>query len=223
MTGDPSDQNFAQRAAAGPPRAGAPAGGGRVPAVQGAKPPLGQAALVIAVGLGIVSITVLFVAFFVFVAVRSATLYDVARSAPQLLWTSSVLLLVSSASFEASRLALRRIDTGRSARMLWVTAGLGAAFVVVQAVVWLQLYRQGYYAREQVRVGLLYLITAVHAVHVFGGLGVLGYVLSKRPDRQTPLEEVEVQQGRLVTAGVYWHAMGGIWVLIFVVLLWQGI
>jgi cytochrome c oxidase subunit 3 len=183
----------------------------------------GPAPLVFVVALGISSIGVLFLVFFVFIVIRSRTIFDVPQSPPGLLWVSSAILVGSSGVLEAARSAARRLDGTRCARLLAIATGLGAAFVVAQAVVWWQLHDRGFYAPEQIRAGLLYLMTTTHAVHVAGGLAGFGFLLRRRPSRRSSIEALEEYASWLAVGAVYWHAMGAVWVLIFGVLLWQGI
>jgi cytochrome c oxidase subunit 3 len=57
------------------------------------------------------------------------------------------------------------------------------------------------------------LLTAIHALHVLGGLGGLIYVIRN-------LNKSVLQRSQLVATARYWHFMGILWVYLLL-LLWM--
>jgi cytochrome c oxidase subunit 3 len=90
---------------------------------------------------------------------------------------------------------------------------LGLLFVVGQYVAWLQLRSEGLYLATNPSSSFFYLLTAVHALHVLGGLGGIIYVIRK-------LSKSALRRNQLVATARYWHFMGILW-LYLLLLLWM--
>jgi cytochrome c oxidase subunit 3 len=89
---------------------------------------------------------------------------------------------------------------------------LGLLFVVAQYAAWLQLRSQGLYLATNPNSSFFYVFTAVHAVHVSGGLGGLVRVVHK-------LHKSVLRRSTLDATSYYWHFMGVLWLYLFL-LLW---
>ena len=89
---------------------------------------------------------------------------------------------------------------------------LGLLFVAGQYVAWRQLAALGMYLATNPSSSFFYVLTAVHAIHVLGGLGGLIYVLRK-------FHRSNLRRNTLVAMARYWHFMGVLW-LYLIVLLW---
>jgi cytochrome c oxidase subunit 3 len=87
---------------------------------------------------------------------------------------------------------------------------------------WLALNRQGVYVRSNPYAGFFYILTAIHAVHVAGGILALGYIVLR--SWQETASELELLQRQTISkvVGWYWHFMGGLWIVLFLLLgLWK--
>lgn len=98
------------------------------------------------------------------------------------------------------------------------TAVLGGVFIASQLIVWLSLVSRGFYLQGNPYAGFFYILTAVHAVHVIGGIIALGAVLlrSWHPTEREAESSYRANLARSV--GWYWHFMGGLWIVLFLVL-----
>jgi len=134
---------------------------------------------------------------------------------PGILGFNTLVLLASSAALEAARAAHRR---GRSRNVRqWVATGglLGLAFLGGQFVAWRQLSAHGVYLPSSAYSSFFYMLTAVHAVHLAGGILALGYLLWRvSRDQQTRLAG-----GLFDGSVVYWHFVDGVWVFLYLLLL----
>jgi cytochrome c oxidase subunit 3 len=134
---------------------------------------------------------------------------------PGILVFNTFVLLASSAALEAARAAHRR---GRSRNVRqWIAAGafLGLAFLGGQLVAWRQLAEQGVYLPSSAYSSFFFMLTAVHAVHLAGGVLALGYLVWRvSPNRQNRLA-----QGLFDGSVVYWHFVDGVWLLLYLLLL----
>lgn len=137
---------------------------------------------------------------------------------PIQVWISTVLLLASSVTYHFGRVAIFGHDQAGAKRWLIVTTVLGASFISSQILAWLALWQRGLFVSGNPYAGFFYILTAVHAVHVLGGIAALGAVLLQS---WTPLDaDRDWQRLRSIgqSVGWYWHFMDGVWIVLFVLL-----
>jgi cytochrome c oxidase subunit 3 len=96
---------------------------------------------------------------------------------------------------------------------LWITLALGLAFVTGQLVAWRALGAQGLFLATNPSSAFFYLLTALHGVHVLGGMGGLSYVLYRLTHRAGPGVRTALR-----AAALYWHFMGVLWLYLLVIL-----
>ena len=128
---------------------------------------------------------------------------------PRTLWLSTVIIIASSGTFEAGRRAYRRGMHPAAARLLIVTACLGAVFLASQVAAWRNLVQRGFYLAQNPYSSFFYMFTGLHAAHLIGGLVALFVVVM---GRSTKRESVDV-------AAFYWHFLGLLWIALFAILL----
>jgi cytochrome c oxidase subunit 3 len=139
-------------------------------------------------------------------------------SLPIQVWISTVLILMSSITFHIGKTAVERDDRERAKKWFIVTTALGAAFISSQLLAWFELVSRGLYIKGNSYIGFFYILTAVHAVHVVGGMIALGSILL-RVWYPTANDGAVVKRRTLAQViGWYWHFMGGIWLVLFVLL-----
>ncbi len=138
---------------------------------------------------------------------------------PPLLWLSTGLILASTWTLEIARGAWERKNSLRYAHWLAVTVGIGALFLASQLFALRELAMQGIYLRNNPHSSLFYVLTGVHGLHLFGGMVALVFLLitaAKRPE--VVLFDFRRQSGRITTAALYWHFLAGIWLCLFICL-----
>lgn len=138
---------------------------------------------------------------------------------PRVLYLNTLVLVASGLTLEIARRKvasfLRREGGTRTEALQWLiaTLSLGMAFVIGQYVAWLQLRSEGLYLPTNPNSSFFYVLTAVHAVHVIGGLGGLLrviYLVSK----PVPI----LRKSTMDATSYYWHFMGMLWIyLLFLV------
>ncbi len=139
---------------------------------------------------------------------------------PPILWFNTLALIASSVSLETARRRIASFMRGRgsnrSSGMLWlqVTMLLGLVFVVGQYLAWLNLRAQGLYLPTNPNSSFFYVFTAVHVLHVVGGLAGLTRVMVKFRSATDPL-----RRSTLDATSYYWHFMGMLWLYLLLVLL----
>ena len=139
---------------------------------------------------------------------------------PPLLWLSTALILASTWTLEMARGAFQRRNSLRYARWLGVTVGIGLAFLASQVFALRELAAQGIYLRHNPHSSLFYVLTGAHGIHLLGGMAALSYLLIKASVRpEVVLFDFRRQRGRAAVAALYWHFLAGIWLCLFVGLL----
>jgi cytochrome c oxidase subunit III len=165
------------------------------------------------------SITMSFLAFTSALVVRQGSAADWRHlTLPWILYLNSVVLIASSATLEVARREVGafmgglRTQEPKPTRWLYITLFLGLLFVAGQYMAWMQLRAQGLYLATNPNSSFFYVLTAVHALHVTGGLGGLVRVIHR-------LNKSVLRKSSLDATSTYWHFMGGLWVYLLV-LLW---
>lgn len=129
--------------------------------------------------------------------------------------SATVALALSSGTLELARFALSA-DRARAFRAwLYVTFGLGLAFIGGQWMAWRQLASEGVYLTGNPSSAFFYLVTAAHAVHLTGGLAALLYLVVKARQIRWGLKRRSIVD----VTSLYWHFMDGLWIYLFVLLL----
>lgn len=137
---------------------------------------------------------------------------------PRPVLISTALILASSLTYVLSKRALLKENQERSKKWLLVTTVLGAAFISSQLLGWLALVRDGVYVQSNPYAGFFYIFTAVHALHVIGGIAALGYIVLRTWYKTTYQEELRFRQNLAGIVGLYWHTMDGLWIVLFLLL-----
>lgn len=133
---------------------------------------------------------------------------------PKLLWFNTGVLIVSSAALQWAQVAARR-DDGDNVLIGLLAGGVSAVvFVIGQLLAWQQLNVAGYFLTANPANAFFYLITAVHGLHVLGGLAALGRTIAKS------WRGVEVSRLRLSVelCTMYWHFLLLVWLILLALL-----
>lgn len=137
---------------------------------------------------------------------------------PIQIWVSTILLLISSVSYQISNQNLKNENQKSSKKWLLATTVLGATFISSQLLAWLELGRRGVYLGSNPYAGFFYILTAIHAVHVLGGIIALGYMVLRTWDETNSGMELFRRQTMSKVVGWYWHFMGVLWIVLFLLL-----
>jgi cytochrome c oxidase subunit 3 len=169
---------------------------------------------------GLASITMMFAALTSALFVREGSATDWHHlTLPTILYLNTLVLLASSVTLEIARRRvagyMRSAGTGRSKVMFWLyaTLVLGLAFAAGQYIAWQQLRAEGLYLSTNPNSSFFYLLTAVHLVHVLGGLCGLARVIHKLSPTVMTL-----RRSTMDATSYYWHFMGILWMYLLFVL-----
>lgn len=139
-------------------------------------------------------------------------------SLPAQIWISTIIILASSFTYHISKNALEQNEQEKSKKWLLITTALGATFISSQLLSWLALVNRGVYVQSNPYAGFFYILTAVHAVHVFGGICALGSIVLRSWNRTFDDEELKERQNLSNVVGWYWHTMDALWIVLFLLL-----
>ena len=134
---------------------------------------------------------------------------------PNLLWFNTAILVLASVAFQMARGAATR------GQLLAVKIGLlaggvcTALFLSGQLVAWQQLNTSGYFLAGNPANSFFYLLTALHGLHLLGGMWVWGRTTTR------VLTGADVESVRLSVelCTVYWHYLLLVWIGLFALLL----
>ncbi len=136
---------------------------------------------------------------------------------PWILYGNTIVLILSSLTFEFSRQGLSAGLARRFKIWLFITLVLGLIFIAGQLMVWKELQVKGVYLDLNPSGSFFYTLTAAHGLHLLGGLIALVYLVSQAKyialgiKRRTAFD---------VTA-IYWHFMDCLWICLFILLVWK--
>lgn len=135
------------------------------------------------------------------------------RPGPELglLWFNTMMLLASSIAMQWARAAARRGEVRDAWPGLLTGFGLALAFLVGQALAWLQLRRMGAFGVTIPSVAFFYLITGLHALHLSGGLVACARTAAKVLSGG---DKAQVRHAIELTT-TYFHFMLVVWLVLF--------
>lgn len=141
---------------------------------------------------------------------------------PFQVWISTVIILISSVTYHFAKTQLQKQNDQTAKKWFLATSALGGVFVSSQILSWLALVNRGLYMHGNPFAGFFYILTAVHAVHVLGGIAALGYIILRTWNQTRSEREREKRKNDATAIGWYWHTMDGLWlVLVFLLGFWN--
>jgi cytochrome c oxidase subunit 3 len=137
---------------------------------------------------------------------------------PIQIWISTFLILASSLTFKIAQGAINADKQEKAKIWLLATTAFGGMFIASQILAWFELVRRGVYLESNPYAGFFYLLTAVHAVHVFAGIAALGYVVLRTWDKSNFDLEIIKRRQIANAVGWFWHCLDGLWIILFLLL-----
>jgi len=137
---------------------------------------------------------------------------------PIQVWISTVIIIASSIVYHFAQRAIYANDHDRSQRLLLATTVLGAAFISSQILAWSALVNRGLYMSGNPYAGFFYILTGIHAAHVIGGVIALGAIYLRTRTETEYGPELKYRRNLARSVGWYWHFMGAIWIVLFILL-----
>lgn len=130
---------------------------------------------------------------------------------PRLLWLNTVILIAASIAMQWASIAVRRERPAEFGMGLTLGGVLAAGFLMGQLVAWRQLSLMIPFDVTDAAVAFFYLITALHGLHLMGGLVAWAGTTAGL------WQGVELGRLRLRVEllAVYWHFLLAVWLVLF--------
>jgi cytochrome c oxidase subunit 3 len=168
---------------------------------------------------GIFSIMMSFAAFTSALYVRQGSGDGVHIVLPPVIYANTLALLLSSCTMEMSRRSIARglvpeaLGLRKGMGWLVVTLILGLAFVAGQYLAWRYLAAQGLYLATNSNSSFFYVFTAMHVLHLLGGMAALVYLIGR-----LAASHRRFRQSLFGATAIYWHFMGALWLYLLLVI-----
>jgi cytochrome c oxidase subunit 3 len=140
---------------------------------------------------------------------------------PSLLWINTVILVLASGTMQIARNRADRDEFDGLRGYIVGAAALTVAFLVGQVLAWEQLHATGSYGPGNPAYAFFILLTAVHGLHLVGGLFVVARTTGRVWRGVAKLNVVGRSRIRqsVQLCTVYWHWLLLIWLGLFALLL----
>ena len=171
-------------------------------------------------GMFLGTVTMLFGAFSSAYIVRGATSQDwQAISLPSFLWWNTAAIVVSSVCLEMARRAGREENWSRVRLWLGSTLVLAMLFLGGQLAAWQWLWAQGIGVPTTPHASFFFILTGVHAVHLFAGLLVLGVAgVQVLAVTRNDAESARRALLPMSLGAMLWHFLAALWVYLLIML-----
>lgn len=130
---------------------------------------------------------------------------------PQAFFISTAIIILSSLTYLLAKLAVGKNNQKQGTIFLMITLVLGISFIVLQFVGFSQMLENGYYftgPTSSIKMSYVFLIAAVHIVHVFAGLiSLLVVFVQQLRGKYMPNSMLGMELG-----ATFWHFLDFLWV-----------
>lgn len=140
---------------------------------------------------------------------------------PRILWLNTGLLVLASAALQIARGRAYSADLAGLRRYFMAGGVLTLAFLVGQVLAWQLLVATGQYGRTHPAFAFFVLLTAVHGLHMVGGLFVLARTANRVWRGVDTANVVALSKIRISVelCTTYWHWLLLIWLGVFALFL----
>jgi len=163
--------------------------------------------------------TIMFCLFIVTYADRMV--YDdwIRMPEPFLLWINTLILFISSFVFIRIQLASKNNNFEKVKRELILIGILSFAFLIGQLLVWQNMVEAGYYVSGSPANGYFYLFTALHGIHLLGGL--IYWIITIRKIWNINNIVIRKAKHTIELCAIYWHFLLAVWIVLFGLMLFS--
>jgi cytochrome c oxidase subunit 3 len=130
------------------------------------------------------------------------------------LWFNTALLACASIAMQFGLVSARRGRLNTAVASVSTAVFFTVGFLFAQYLLWQYLQGLGFYLDTNPAESYFYVLTAVHGLHLIGGLVVLAYVVFRVWFDGDPTSLA----GPLQLCATYWHFLLGVWLVLFALL-----
>jgi len=129
---------------------------------------------------------------------------------------NTVILIFSSVTIVMSWIALKLNEPKRYRFFMGLTILCALGFLVVKAIEYNAKFSHHLYPANSTFLAIYFTLTGLHGLHIVGGLIVNGYFWG--PGFKMWKTEPQRFTNRIEIAGLYWHFVDLVWILLFPIL-----
>ncbi len=133
-------------------------------------------------------------------------------SEPWLLWINTVILIFTSFVFHKAKIFSDQNQFEKTKNTLLLVGFLSFAFITGQLLVWQYYVNLGQYASTNPANAFFYLFTALHGLHLLGGLFFWGRATTKLFTKNYSI--LKIKQA-IELCAIYWHFLLIVWFILF--------
>ncbi len=142
---------------------------------------------------------------------------------PDVFWLSTLVVLFSSITLHEANLAFKQERFFHFRVFIGATFSLGIVFMGLQVSGWYAISPGWAYLTNNMAVGLVYLLTSLHLIHILIGVVYLGLLFRKSIQNRSYVDSFVYSVNppnrlkiKLITR--YWHFVDALWLVIFLLL-----
>ncbi len=130
---------------------------------------------------------------------------------------NTLVLIISSVTMVMAWANLKMNNFAKARGYLIVTFLLAGTFIAVKLLMeYIPKFNHGIYPSTNNFYGLYFVLTGLHALHILGGMVVIGYFIG--PGAALWKKDPEYYTNRIECTGLYWHFVDLVWIFLFPVL-----
>jgi len=169
-----------------------------------------KSAVIIIFGIATVLFSLIFTAYIYSIPPEQDTRYLLK---PNLLWVNTLILFFVTYYFSKITKDLEKKETLKIKKNLIIVGALSYLFLFGQLVFWTQLMKSGNYVTTNTYFSSFYIFTALHGLHLLGGLFFWGKVSS----RVLKLEQSKIldEEKNISALSWYWTFLLIVWLMFF--------
>ena len=133
-------------------------------------------------------------------------------SEPWLLWINTAILIFTSFIFHKANTYSDKNEFEKAKNTLLLVGFLSFAFITGQLLVWQYYVNLGQYVSTNPANAFFYLFTALHGLHVLGGLFFWGRATTKLFTKNYNI--LKIKQA-IELCAIYWHFLLIVWFILF--------
>jgi cytochrome c oxidase subunit III len=126
---------------------------------------------------------------------------------------NTAVLITSSMTMVMAWASLKMNNWSRHRMYLALTVVLGALFLAIKFIEYREHISAGELPSHDIFFAIYYTLTAVHALHIVGGLVVMVHLLG--PGSKLWVTNPEQFANRVEATGLYWHFVDFVWIFLF--------
>ena len=131
----------------------------------------------------------------------------------KLLWINTLVLIIVTFFFNKINNDLKKKFTDKIKQNLIYVGGLSYLFLFLQLILWYQIMKSGNFVDTNTYFSSFYIFTALHGIHLLGGLFFWGKVSSRifKLDEKDYLNE----ENNINALSIYWLFLFIVWLVFF--------